>query len=169
MYFLCATLIWAQKTPPEIPNTAIVIPNADMQAKLRQMIEKKVQDDSVRVVDTGDSNLGVFFIHLNPGQPPQEPVQLMSHNEVTEVYYVLKGEGTLYHGGTIENPSPRDLATTGGPSKGGPGKGTVIQTVGPGDVFIVPANTPHQVNLGAKTEMVYFVVRIDPKKHLQLK
>jgi quercetin dioxygenase-like cupin family protein len=36
-------------------------------------------------------------------------------------------------------------------------------------VFIVPANTPHQVNLGAKTEMVYLVVRFDPKKHLQLK
>jgi quercetin dioxygenase-like cupin family protein len=31
----------------------------------------------------------------------------------------------------------------------------------PGDVFIVPANTPHQVNLGAKTEMVYLVVRFD--------
>ncbi|HZN45792.1 MAG TPA: hypothetical protein VFB56_10690 [Nitrospiraceae bacterium] len=76
----------AQNNPPEAPGTAIVIPNADMQAKLRQMIEQRVQDDSVRVVDTGDSNLGVFFIHLNPGQTPQEPIQLMSHNDVTEVY-----------------------------------------------------------------------------------
>jgi mannose-6-phosphate isomerase-like protein (cupin superfamily) len=133
------------------------------------MIEQKVQDDALRVVNAGDLNLGVFFIHLNPGQPPQEPVQLMSHNDVTEVYYVLKGEGTLYHGGTIENPVSRDLATTGGPSKSGPGRNKLTQNVGPGDVFIVPPNTPHQVNLGAKTEMMYLVVRIDPKKHLQLK
>ena len=164
-----ASLISAQNKPAATANTAIVIPNADMQARLREMIEKKVQDDSVRVVDTGESNLGLFFIHLNPGQPPQEPIQLMSHNDVTEVYYVVKGEGTLYHGGTIENPTPRDLPTTGGPSKGGPSQDKLTRSVGPGDVFIVPANTPHQVNLGAKTEMVYLVVRIDPKKHLQLK
>jgi mannose-6-phosphate isomerase-like protein (cupin superfamily) len=150
-------------------NAATVIPNAEMQAKLREMIEKKIQDDSVRVVNAGDANLGVFFIRLNPGQPPQEPIQLMSHNDVTEVYYVIKGEGTLYHGGTIENPTPRNLATTGGPSQGGPSKGKLTQNVGPGDVFIVPAKTPHQVNLGAKTEMVYVVFRFDPKKHLQLK
>lgn len=80
------TKMIAQNNPPEAHGTAIVIPNADMQAKLRQMIEQRVQDDSVRVVDTGDSNLGVFFIHLNPGQTPQEPIQLMSHNDVTEVY-----------------------------------------------------------------------------------
>jgi mannose-6-phosphate isomerase-like protein (cupin superfamily) len=161
-------LVWAQTATPT-PNTAVVIPNAEMQAKLKEMIEKKVQDDSVRVVNAGESNVGVFFVHLNPGQPPPEPVQLMSHNDVTELYYVIKGEGTLYHGGTIENPTPRDLATTGGPSKTGPGQNKLVQNVGPGDIFIVPPNTPHQVNLGAKTEIVYLIVRIDPKKHLQLK
>ncbi len=29
-------------------------------------------------------------------------------------------------------------------------------------------NTPHQVNIGALTEMVYLVVRVDPEKHLEL-
>jgi len=156
-------------SPVAAQNSAIVIPNAEMQAKLKEMIEKKVQDDSVRVANAGDANVGVFFIHLNPGQTPQEPIQMMSHNDVTEVYYIIKGEGTLYHGGTIENPTPRNLATIGGPSKGGPSRGKLTQNVGPGDVFIVPANTLHQVNLGAKTEMAYLVVRFDPKKHLQLK
>lgn len=107
-------------SPVAAQNSAIVIPNAEMQAKLKEMIEKKVQDDSVRVANAGDANVGVFFIHLNPGQTPQEPIQMMSHNDVTEVYYIIKGEGTLYHGGTIENPTPRNLATTGGPSKGEP-------------------------------------------------
>src|ERR1051325_1547312 len=168
---VCALILTyaALASPAAAQNKAIVIPNAEMQAKRGDMIDKKVQDDSVRVANAGDANVGIFFIHLNPGQTPQEPIQLMSHNDVTEVYYVIKGEGTLYHGGTIENPTPRDLATTGGPSKGGTSKGKLIQNVGPGDVFIVPANTPHQVNLGAKSEMVYLVVRFDPQKHLQLK
>ena len=162
-------LVAGQNGTATVADSAIVIPNAEMQAKLKDMIEKKVQDDSVRVVNAGESNIGVFFVHLNPGAPPQEPVQLMSHDDMTEVYYVLKGEGTLYHGGTIENPTPRDLVTTGGPSKTGPGRNRLMQNIGPGDTFIVKPNTPHQVNLGAKTEMVYLIVRIDPKKHLQLK
>jgi mannose-6-phosphate isomerase-like protein (cupin superfamily) len=163
-------LMWAMcVSPVAAQNTAIIIPDAQMQAKLKEMIEKKVQDDAVRIANAGDANVGVFFIHLNPGQTPQEPIQLMSHDDVTEVYYVIKGEGILYHGGTIQNPTPRDLATTGGPSKGGASNGKLTQNVGAGDVFIVPANTPHQVNLGAKTEMVYLVVRFDPKKHLLLK
>ena len=166
---LCVSAMWAQNTKPNTPNTAVIIPDAEVQAKLKQMIMSKVQDDAVRVVSAGDSHLGVFLIHLNPGQTPQEPIQLMSHNDVAEVYYVLKGEGTLYHGGTFENPTPRSLPTTGGPSMGGPAKDKLTQRVGPGDVFIVPPNTPHQVNLGATTEMVYLVVRIDPKQHLQLK
>jgi hypothetical protein len=92
----------------------------------------KVQDDAVRVVSAADSHLGVFLIHLNPGQTPQEPIQLMSHNDVAEVYYVLKGEGVLYHGGAFENPTPRSLPTTGGPSMGGTVKDKLTQRVGPG-------------------------------------
>jgi len=49
-------------SPVAAQNSAIVIPNAEMQAKLKEMIEKKVQDDSVRVANAGDANVGVFFI-----------------------------------------------------------------------------------------------------------
>jgi mannose-6-phosphate isomerase-like protein (cupin superfamily) len=156
-------------TPTQAQTPAIVIKDADMQAKLKEMIDQRIQDSAVRIVNAGEGNLGVFLIHLNPGQTPPPPVQLMSHNDVSEVYYVIKGEGMLYHGGTIQNATPRNLTTTGGPSMGGPGSGNLTVTVGPGDVFIVPAKTPHQVNLGAKTEMIYLLVRVDPKKHLELK
>ena len=169
--FACAfsvVPVWAQNTPSKTPATAIVIPDADMQAKLKEMITSKLQDEPVRIVNTGDSNLGVFLIHLNPGETPKEPVTLMSHSDVSEVYYVLKGEGVLYHGGTFENPTPRSTRPA-GPGLGGPSKDKLTQKIGPGDVFIIPPNTPHQVNLGAKTEMVYLVVRVDPKKHLETK
>src|SRR4051812_19249154 len=169
LFVFSAAALRAQAPKADSPGSAILIRDAQMQSKLKDMIAAKMQDDAIRVVKAGEGNLGVFLIHLNPSQPPQPPVQLMSHNDVAEVYYVLRGEGVLYHGGTIDKPAPRELATTGGPSLMGPGKDNRAENVGPGDVFIIPPNTPHQVNLGAKTEMVYLVVRVDPKQHLQLK
>jgi mannose-6-phosphate isomerase-like protein (cupin superfamily) len=169
LFVLSAAALRAQAPKADSPGSAILIHDAQMQSKLKNMIAAKIQDDAIRVVKAGEGNLGVFLIHLNPSQPPQPPVQLMSHNDVAEVYYVLRGEGVLYHRGTIDKPTPRELATTGGPSLMGPGKDNSVENVGPGDVFIIPPNTPHQVNLGAKTEMVYLVVRVDPRQHLQVK
>ena len=151
------------------PTTAVLIKDAAVQAKLKDMIEKRQQDESIRLVSTGEGgNLGVFLIRLNPTPQPAEPVTLMSHNDVSEVYYVLKGEGIIYHGGTFEGATPRQTRPA-GPGMGGPSKDKIMENVGPGDIFIITPNTPHQVNLGAKTEMLYLVVRVDPKKQLEIK
>ena len=167
--------LWAQTPAPSAPaapnvapNRATLILDADMQAQLKLMIDNKLQDEAVRIVPAGEGNLGVFLIRLNPTPTPQEPVTLMTHNDIAEVYYVLEGEGILYHGGTLQNPTPR-ATRPGGPGMGGPSEGKSMQNVKKGDIFVIPPNTPHQVNLGAKTPMLYLVVRVDPKKHLQLK
>lgn len=47
-------LMWAiWLSPVAAQNTAIIIPDAQMQAKLKEMIEKKVQDDAVRIATAG--------------------------------------------------------------------------------------------------------------------
>jgi mannose-6-phosphate isomerase-like protein (cupin superfamily) len=168
-FVLSASAMWAQTTPPAPPKNAVLIKDAAMQAKLKEMVDNKLQDEPVRVVPTGDNgNLGVFLIRLNPTPTPQEPVRLMTHNDIAEVYYVIKGEGILYHGGTLQNPTVTNTRP-GGPGLGGPSEGKTVENVGPGDIFVIAPNTPHQVNLGAKTEMLYLVVRVDPKRHLQVK
>jgi len=167
-----ATVFWvsavqAQGLEQDVPGRAIMIPNADVQAKLREMIAAGVQDEAVRVVSVdGESNLGIYLIHLNPRES-DGPITLSTHNDVPEVYYVLQGEGIVYHGGTIENPVPRSFAVV-GPGTSGIGRDYLSQRVGPGDLFIVTPDTPHQVNVGAETEMVYLVVRIDPEMHLEI-
>ena len=167
-----ATVFWvsvvqAQGLEQDVPGRAIMIPNAEVQAKLREMIAAGVQDEAVRVVSVdGESNLGIYLIHLNPRES-DGPITLSTHNDVPEVYYVLQGEGIVYHGGTIENPVPRSFAVV-GPGTSGIGRDYLSQRVGPGDIFIVTPGTPHQVNVGAETEMVYLVVRIDPEMHLEI-
>ena len=144
-----------------------MIPNVDVQAKIAEMIAAGGQDEALRVVSVaGESNIGIFVIHLNP-RDSEGPITLTTHDDVPEVYYVLQGEGIVYHGGAIENPAPRSFAVV-GPGTSGIGTDYLSQRVGPGDLFIVTPDTPHQVNVGAETEMVYLVVRIDPEEHLEL-
>lgn len=151
----------------DVPGAAIMIPSADVQAKVMEMVASGGQDEALRVVSVaGESNLGIYVIHLNPRET-EGPITLTTHDDVPEVYYVLQGEGIVYHGGTIENPTPRSFAVV-GPGTTGIGRDYLSQRVGPGDLFIVTPDTPHQVNVGAETEMVYLVVRIDPEKHLEL-
>ena len=75
-------------------------------------------------------------------------------------------------GGTIENmkETPADspvVTTLNGPSSGG-GKVLDGQTrkIGPGDVVIIPPNTPHWFTEITSDQIVYLVVRVDPHKVL---
>ena len=164
--FACSmTTLHAQSPVPE--GQAILIPSSEVQAKIEDMVTAGGQDEPLRVLDiAGESNLGVFVIRLSPRES-QGSVTLMTHDDIAEVYYVLEGEGIIYHGGDIQDPTARSTRVA-GPGTGGTGTDYMDQRVGPGDMFIVRPNTPHQVNIGALTEMVYLVVRVDPEKHLEL-
>jgi mannose-6-phosphate isomerase-like protein (cupin superfamily) len=57
-----------------------------------------------------------------------------------ELFYVVRGKGSLIMGGTITDAKPGKGGNTGGTSITG---GQTIK-VGPGDVFMVPPETAHQ-------------------------
>ena len=171
IWSLLAILAWSMTTlhaqSPAPEGEAILITSSEVRAKIDEMITAGGQDEPLRVVDiAAESNLGVFVIRLSPREP-QESVTLMTHDDIAEVYYVLEGEGIIYHGGDIQNATARSTRVA-GPGTGGTGTDYLDQRVGPGDMFIVRPNTPHQVNIGALTDMVYLVVRVDPEKHLEL-
>ena len=79
---------------------------------------------------------------------------------------------TLVTGGTIEDPkeSAPDGAVVkvlNGPSTGGGViQNGVSRKVGPGDVVIIPPNTPHWFSEISSDQIVYLVVRVDPHKVL---
>jgi mannose-6-phosphate isomerase-like protein (cupin superfamily) len=69
------------------------------------------------------------------------------HSDVTEVYYITEGSGTLVTGGTLAEPRDTDLSRVwAGPSISGAHQGGEARRVGPGDVIVVPAGTVHRLS-----------------------
>jgi len=123
-------------------------------------------DQQLRVADAGRMNIGIAIVRWTPGARGG-----LMHVQVTEVYYMLEGTGTLVTGGVM--PGGTSLPAEGeivkllvGPSV----SGATIQDgqsrkIGPGDVVVIPAGVPHQwATIDA--DMKYLVVRVDPEKVL---
>jgi mannose-6-phosphate isomerase-like protein (cupin superfamily) len=129
-----------------------------------------VSDQQLRMVSIkGEYNVGAAVVH-RAKTAGQEPGGALAHSQITEVYYIISGNGTLVTGGTLENA--KDRPTTGRTVIGPSTEGTKIingksRQVGPGDMVIIPPDTPHTFTEITTDRIVYMVVRVDPHKILQ--
>jgi len=85
----------------------------------------------------------------------------------------VSGGGTLVTGGTLEQSTemrkddPSVVKLMGPTEQGIAISGGKSQRIGPGDIVVIPANTPHGfTNLGPDG-ISYVLVRIDPHHFLQ--
>src|SRR6516165_681518 len=62
-------------------------------------------DRQIKVVDIGTHNVAVGVLRRGK-TTPGAPVGAINHEQVTEVYYVVSGSGTLLTGGTVDNVKP---------------------------------------------------------------
>ena len=62
-------------------------------------------DRQIKVVDIGKLNVAVGVLHRDRIEAGG-PVRGVAHSQVTEVYYVVSGSGTLVTGGEINDPAP---------------------------------------------------------------
>jgi mannose-6-phosphate isomerase-like protein (cupin superfamily) len=92
----------------------------------------------------------------------------VTHDIVTEVYYIIDGGGMFETGGRI--PDPKPMMTNGkptnpaniGPSENGTEiVGGVLHHVTVGDVMMIPPNTPHRFKT-LDGSVTYMVVRVNP-------
>jgi len=159
----------AQNSPKLPPSgKAVDITSEEMQAFLRA---HPYGDDMMRMIDVGSLDIGVSLLRYQKTTTPR--TSAIIHSDVPEVYYVISGEATFVTGGTMENvkdmpagnPAVRELS---GPTWTGLIKDGVSRHVGPGDVVMIPAWTPHFAS-DVKSDIVFLVVRMDPKKLVQLK
>ena len=142
---------WAQA-----PGTLI---SADeIAATLKQSIANNVVDAPVKAADVpgGKASLAVL-------RRVQAETNALIHDRVTEIYQIVEGAGTIVTGGALENPTATDLTRlNAGPSQSGVHKGGESRRVGPKDVIIVPAGTPHRFS-ALDGPIVYLVYRFEPK------
>jgi mannose-6-phosphate isomerase-like protein (cupin superfamily) len=153
-------------------GTASDVTNAEIQAAVQKTAAAPVSDQAIRVVNIhGEYNVGIGVVHRakTAGRNPGGGIE---HSQITEVYHVIEGNATLVTGGTIEDPkeSAPDGAVVkvlNGPSTGGGViQNGVSRKIGPGDVVIIPPNTPHWFSEISSDQIVYLVVRVDPHQVL---
>jgi mannose-6-phosphate isomerase-like protein (cupin superfamily) len=173
LFVLCiATPAVVLAVQPLPRGSATDIPNSLIEATAKKTATAPVSDQQLRVVNiNGEYNVGVGVVHRakTAGRDIGGGIE---HSQITEIYHVISGNGTLMTGGTIENakdqpPDSPVVTTLNGPSSGG-GKvtGGRSRKMGPGDVVIIPPNTPHWWTEITSDQIVYLVVRVDPHKVL---
>lgn len=127
-------------------------------------------DREIKILDMGRYNLGVAVLRRGAIKPGAA-IGAINHTKVTEVYYVVSGEGTLAMGGEVRDPKPiaadNELVTT----VVGPGnnatfvKPATTRRIKTGDVIIIPAGVYHGFSEVAD-HIEYISVRPDLDKVL---
>ena len=165
-----------QSAPPASPHpprgTATDISGREIESLVQKTASDRVSDQAIRVVSiNGEYNVGVGVVH-RAKTSGAEAGGGIEHSQITEIYHVIEGNATLVTGGSMDNTSefPADhpvVRVLNGPStRGGPIQNGVSRKIGPGDVVIIPPNTPHWFSEISSDQIVYLVVRVDPHRVL---
>ena len=156
--------------PPS--GTATYISHDDLMAVAQKSAAQLTNDSQVAVVgiNNDEYHLAVGIAHRSKASVKGSGA--VEHNEVAEVYYIVSGSAILDTGGTLKDlkeSKPGAPPTPSGPTASGSEIiGGVSKPVGPGDVIVIPPNTPHRFSEITSDEIVYVLVRPDPHKVLPL-
>ena len=161
------------QTPPHQPRgTATDVTNAEITATVQKTAASPTSDQAIRVVSINNEyNVSIGVVHRAKRNATQTGGAI-EHSQITEVYHMISGNGTLVTGGTITGatesaPTSQVVTVLNGPSTGGTAvENGVSRQLGPGDVVIIPPNTPHWFTEITSDQIVYLVVRVDPHKVL---
>jgi len=130
----------------------------DREAVLQEQIAKGVVDQPMEAREVLGGKASVAMLHrIKP------ETNGLSHDRVTETYYILAGAGTLVTGGTLRDAKPTDLSrVNAGMSRTGERQGGQSRRVKPGDIVLIPAGTPHSFS-ELDGPISYLVYRFEPK------
>src|SRR6188768_3169910 len=166
-----ATLTAQQPKPTCVMCPGTYIPKSELDAYTERAIKYNLTDEQVRSVDVGKSQVGIGMVtrkHLDPG--PIRKGSVAEHEQISEVYYIIEGSGTIITGPDLVNPLKRSADEKTVRLQNGPGFNADginnPQTVHlkAGDVLLIPAGTGHLWTEIPGDHVTYMMVRIDPDK-----
>jgi mannose-6-phosphate isomerase-like protein (cupin superfamily) len=127
-------------------------------------------DRQITVVDVGKLNVGVGVLHRGVVKDSGWPVRGLSHTQVTEVYYITSGSGTLVTGGRVSEPKPMAVdaevvKVAVGPSINAASRDGDVRVVSAGDIVVIPAGMFHGWK-EVPDHVTYLSIRPDPDRVL---
>lgn len=169
---ICAATLAAQAPKPTcVDCPATYIPKSELDAYTERAIKYNLVDEQVRAVDVGHSRVGIGMVtrkHLESG--PMRKGSVAEHEQVSEVYYIIDGTGTIITGPDLVNPVKRPADEKTVRLQNGPGYNAdginKAQThhLKAGDMLIIPAGTGHLWTEIPGDHITYMMVRMDPDK-----
>jgi mannose-6-phosphate isomerase-like protein (cupin superfamily) len=166
-----ATLTAQQPKPTCVMCPGTYIPKSELDAYTERAIKYNLTDEQVRSVDIGKSQVGIGMVtrkHLDPG--PIRKGSVAEHEQISEVYYIIEGSGTIITGPDLVNPLKRSADEKTVRLQNGPGFNADginnPQTIHlkAGDMLLIPAGTGHLWTEIPGDHVTYMMVRIDPDK-----
>lgn len=157
-------VVWSQTRPAV--STAVT--KAEVAAVLNH--PEGGADRQIKVVDVGKLNLAVGVLHRDALKDTGWPVRGLSHTQVTEVYYITSGSGTLVTGGALadQKPFPPDsevVKVAVGPSITSASREGQTRAVSQGDIVVIPAGMFHGWK-EVPDHVTYVSIRPDPDRVL---
>lgn len=149
------------------------IPVDELNAYTKKAIEEKHIDQQVRDIDIGKARVGIGMVYRGKLDAPN-PDSVAEHDQISEVYHIISGSGTLVLGPDITNRQRRPATQKTVVEFNGPGNnGTEIlngisRDLKPGDVVVIPAGTGHWFTK-IDDHINYLMIRFDPDKVTPLK
>jgi mannose-6-phosphate isomerase-like protein (cupin superfamily) len=142
------------------PAPAAVVTAETIEATMRQSIANNTLDKKMNETPVKGGIFRVGIVHRTAPEP-----RALLHDDLTEVYQIIQGSGTLMTGGTPQAPQPvsdpPNLGPT--PSYYVTQAGGVSQKVKPRDVVIIPAGLPHRFSqLDGPIEYVIYRFEVSP-------
>ena len=171
-----ATLSAQQPKPTCVQCPGTYIPKSELDAYTEKAIKYKIVDQQVRSVDVGKSQVGIGMVtrpHLESG--PIRKSSIAEHEQISEVYYIIEGSGTIITGPDLVNPVKRPADEKTVRLQNGPGfnadgiNNAQTHHLKAGDMLVIPAGTGHVWTEIPGDHITYMMVRIDPDKVVPLK
>ena len=147
---------------PPAQHDAVFIAKGDFAKALDARANGKGMS-ALGAVRAGDDRVNVDVLRRD--SPDEGPV---SHNIVTEVYYIMEGGGDFATGGALVDPKPMmsngkptNPASIGPSMKSAKATGSTSHHVGAGDVVMIPPGVVHGFTR-LDGHVTYMVVRFNP-------